>query len=110
MSVNNSDSVTGAILKDLGCVNIAYYERGLLEQLSAEAIIKHDPKYIFITLMGDEAAALRAWEALRDNPAWSELSAVRFGKTYVLPKELFHKKPNERWGESYEQIADILGY
>ena len=26
----------------------------------------------------------------------------------VLPKELFHYKPNARWGESYEYVAKIL--
>jgi hypothetical protein len=27
----------------------------------------------------------------------------------VLPKELFHQKPNERWDKSYEMLAEILG-
>ena len=30
------------------------------------------------------------------------------GRYVILPGELFHYKPNKRWGESYEYLADIL--
>ena len=26
----------------------------------------------------------------------------------VLPKDLFHYKPNNRWGESYQYLGEIL--
>ena len=42
------------------------------------------------------------------NPAWQSLSAVQNGRYVILPGELFHYKPNKRWGESYEYLADIL--
>ena len=47
-------------------------------------------------------------ELLASNPAWQGLTAVKDDKFYVLEKELFHNKPNNRWGESYEILADIL--
>lgn len=106
----NSDSMTGAMLKDLSCVNIADTEKSLLEDLSMEVIIKEDPDYIFVTTMGQSSEkALEALkESVQSNPAWNELSAVKSGRYIVLPKELFHLKPNARWGESYETLADIL--
>ena len=110
ISVKNSDSMTGAMLKDLGCINIADKEESLLEELSMEVIIREDPDFIFVTTMGssEEKALKTLQEGIQKNPAWSELSAVKNGRYHVLPKELFHLKPNARWGESYEILANIL--
>lgn len=106
----NSESMTGAMLRDLGCVNIADSDGSLLEDLSIEQIILDDPDYIFVTTMGEssEAALAALAEGIQSNPAWSELSAVKEGRYCVLPRELFHYKPNDRWGESYEMLAQIL--
>ena len=57
----------------------------------------------------DEEAALGYLEEhFESNPAWAGLSAVQNGRYEVLPKELFHYKPNARWGESYAYLAKIL--
>ena len=59
--------------------------------------------------MGDEDEALRALEnSLLKNPAWQSLSAVQQDHYFVLPKELFHYKPNARWAESYAYLAKLL--
>ena len=59
--------------------------------------------------MGSEKKALSYLDSLiAENPAWQELSAVKEGRYVVLPKELFHYKPNARWGESYGYLAEIL--
>jgi iron complex transport system substrate-binding protein len=47
-------------------------------------------------------------ENFQSNPAWAELSAVKSGSYAMLPKELFHYKPNAKWGESYEYLAKLL--
>lgn len=106
----NSSSMTGAILKDLGCRNIADSDDSLLENLSLEAILQEDPDFIFVTTQGasPEAAEKALAENLQANPAWGSLSAVKNGRYYVLPQNLFHYKPNNRWGESYEMLAEIL--
>ncbi len=103
-------TVGGEILADLGCVNIADSDESLLEDLSMEAIIAADPEYIFVTFQGydSEAAKKSVEDLLVSNPAWSSLTAVRTGNYYWLEKELFNLKPNERWGEAYQQLADIL--
>lgn len=104
------NSVGGEMLVDLGCINIADSDESLLEDLSMEAIIAADPDYIFVTTQGsDESAALQVVkETLEDNPAWSALTAVKNGNYHILDKRLYNAKPNARWGEAYQMLADIL--
>ena len=104
------DNLAGAMLEDLGCVNIAAREPSLLEELTLEAIVVEDPDCIFISVMGgDEEAALAVVEeTLGQNPAWQGLTAVQEGRVYVLPRDLFHYKPNARWAESYAFLYELL--
>ena len=78
--------------------------------MSIEKIIEQNPDFIFFVTMGaSEEKALQSMQsALEDNPAFSSLSAVKNKRYMQLPKALFHLKPNNRWGESYEFLADIL--
>ena len=110
VKVKGRDNLAGIMLEDLGCVNIAERQPYLLEELTLEAIIAENPAYVLISVMGaDTDAALQSVEqTLGRNPAWQALDAVREGRVYVLPKELFHYKPNARWGESYAYLAHIL--
>lgn len=105
-----ADNIAGVMLADLGCINIADVDSSLMDDLSLEAIIAFDPDYIFISVMGgDEDAALDVVNTtLGANPAWQALTAVSEGRIYVLPRELFHYKPNSRWSESYAYLAEIL--
>ena len=102
-------SVLGEMLADLGCVNIAD-GGGLLENLSLEGILAGDPDYIFAVLQGaDAAAAQKSLDAaLLSNPAWSGLRAVQEGRFITLDHRLYNLKPNARWGDAYEGLADIL--
>lgn len=110
VKAKGSDSMTGHMLQDLGCINIADQTEGLLEDLSLEQIVLQDPDFIFVVTMGasNEKAEKVLEDKLTSHPAWNELSAVKNGQLYSLPKELFHLKPNNRWGESYEILADYL--
>ena len=103
-------NVCGEMLDALGCVNIADSDNGLLDELSMEAIIAEDPAYIFVTVQGNDtnAAMRNVEELLVSNPAWGALAAVQNGNYYMLDKRLFNLKPNARWGEAYEILADIL--
>lgn len=103
------DNFACIMLEELGCENIASKHSSLLEELSIEEIIEEDPEYIFVTTMGNEEKALKALEdGIGANPAWNSLSAVNNDKFIVLPKDLFHYKPNARWAESYEYLAKLL--
>lgn len=107
---NSKGTVLGEILADLGAVNIADSDESLLEDLSMERIIADDPDYIFVVFQGsDQEAARKTLDAaLTSNPAWDTLSAVQNGNFYIMEKELYHLKPNARWGEAYQKVADIL--
>ena len=109
MKPKGSDTMTGQMLADLGCINIADSDASLLEELSLEAIVRADPDFVFITTIGDSAAGIAQYETeLASNPAWQGLSAVKNGNVYILPQELYHYKPNDRWGEAYENLVEIL--
>lgn len=107
---NSEGSVLGEMLAAMDCDNIADRDGSLLEQLSLEAILLHDPDYIFVVLQGsDPTDAKEVLEStLLRNPAWSTLTAVQEGRYYVMDPNLYNMKPNERWGEAYAQLADIL--
>ena len=100
----------GEMLTALGCVNVADQDGALLENLGLEGILAADPDYIFAVLQGtDKAKAQATLEAtLLSNPAWSGLRAVKEGRFYTLDPALYNLKPNGRWGQAYEQLADIL--
>lgn len=106
----NSDNIAGAILKDLGAANIADSDSGLLEDLQMESILAADPEFIFVTTMGasQEVALESLDELLHSDPAWQTLTAVKEDRVEVLPKDLFHYKPNARWGESYQMLAELM--
>ena len=83
---------------------------GTVKSPNLEEIIAADPDFILVTTMGasDEAAMAFMADTFESNPAWTGLSAVRNGRYVLLPRDLFHYKPNARWGESYAYLAKIL--
>lgn len=102
-------NVLGEMLADLGCVNIADGS-SLLEDLSLEAILAADPDYIFAVLQSADPAEAQATleQTLLQNPAWQSLRAVQEGRFYTLDQRLYNLKPNDRWGDAYEQLAELL--
>lgn len=107
---NSEGSVLGEMLSDLGCINIADSEYGLLENLSMETILAADPDFIFAVLHGSDSSKARKTleEALCSDPAWEKLTAVQEGRFMILDQKLYNLKPNARWGEAYEKLAEIL--
>ena len=106
----SQDFLLGEMLSDLGCVNVADSETSLLEELSLESILAADPDYIFVVLQGSDSTDAQETleKALLSNPAWGSLRAVQEGKFHTLEHSLYNLKPNARWGEAYEKLADIL--
>ena len=105
-SKKTEEHFAAAMLYDLGCVNIA--DGAPFSELGAEAILEAAPDFIFISLMGNEEAARKNVEELLSSPTWSSLSAVKEGRTFILPSELFHYKPCSRWDEAYEYLFKVL--
>lgn len=109
VKAKGGDNMVSGMLGDLGCTNLTSLYPSLLEELSMETIIWEDPTYIFVIPMGDERAAEATMEhMLVSNPAFAALDAVQKGRYHLLPKDLFHYKPNNRWGESYAYLAKLL--
>ena len=105
----DSSFMVGGMLSEFSCVNIADSNSSLLTDLSLEAIVQENPDYIFISCMGDMEEGMALLNStLAANPIWNRLQAVQNGRCFYLEKELFHFKPNARWGESYEKLAELL--
>ena len=96
------------IFSDFGLKNIAE-DNSALDELNLEAVIAADPDYIFVIPQGKENEAQQSYrEAFADHAVWGELRAVKSGRVFILPKDLFQYKPNARWGEAYGYIDELL--
>jgi iron complex transport system substrate-binding protein len=103
----DSNHMTAQMLDDLGAVNIA--ESSILDELSLEKILELDPDFILVVPTGGTRGAESAVKKqLASSPAWSSLNAVKNDRFIMLDRDLFHYKPNARWGEAYETLAKIL--
>lgn len=107
---NSESSIMGAMLRDLGCINLADSEASLLENLSIEYILKEDPEYIFITQRGDDEEGMKNYVSsyFEEHPLWKELKAVKNGNVYFMDKTLYNLKPNNRWAEAYRGLLEVL--
>jgi len=108
--VQDSSTMTGAMLSDLKAANLADVNQSLLHDFSLEGLINANPAYILVVPMGnDTAAAMAALEAqTKANPAWATLDAVKNDKYVILEPRLFLYKPNADWAQSYQTLFDIL--
>ena len=106
--VEKNDYFASEIFNRLGLINIAA-DDSAFDELSLEHIVAADPDYIFVVTRGDEKKALDSFDELfKNKPAWEELSAVKNGQYYLLSKDLFGLKPNDRWAESYREAYTLL--
>ena len=102
------DHFGNEIFSDLGLKSIIE-DDSLLEELSAEELLSKNPDYIFVIFMGDEKKGRESFNsAYEKNPVWSELKAVKNKHVIFLPKDLFNYKPNARWAEAYEIVAESI--
>ncbi|MBG0765459.1 MAG: ABC transporter substrate-binding protein, partial [Tissierellales bacterium] len=44
----------------------------------------------------------------QSNDAWNSLTAVKEGRVYYLPKDLYLYKPNARYPEAFKGLAEIV--
>lgn len=96
------------MLQELGAYNIANDAPLLLDGLSLEHIMTREPDYIFVSTMGNEAAAKDYVSGIFAQEGWRELTAIREGRWAFLPRELFHFKPNARWAEAYRYLVELM--
>lgn len=95
------------IIENMNLTNIASTDDKFKGELSIEYIVEEDPDYIFIVYMGNDGEE-NINRFISENDAWSTLSAYKNNNIKVLPKDLFHNKPNQKWDEAYEYIYEII--
>lgn len=105
----SSGTILGEMLRDLGCINIADSDSTLLENLSAESVIRQEPYRIFVVTMGNDTqkAVENLDRMLRQGP-WGTLEAVRENRLHIMDRRMFHIKPNAKWAQAYEELCQIL--
>lgn len=109
VKAKGGDIMVARMIDDFGLTNLTDSYPSLLEELGMETIVWENPTYIFVIPMGDEEAAQATMtHMLESNKAFASLDAVQKGRYHLLPKSLFHYKPNNRWGESYAYLAKLL--
>ncbi len=113
LEANTSLTVVGGMVSAMKAKNIVDdWENsagaGRLE-INLETVFAANPDIIVVQChAGIDAAKEQVKKTYGDNPVWQSLSAVQNGKVFYLEKTLFHNKPNSRFAEAYQKLAEIL--
>ena len=113
LQANTTNTVVGEMIEEMNAVNIVdeWENASGAERLdiNLETVYAADPDIIVVQChAGAEVAQQQIQEAYGENPVWQSLWAVQEGQVYYLEKELFHNKPNSRFAEAYQKLAEIL--
>ncbi len=113
LDANTSSTVVGGMITAMKAVNIVddWQNTDGAERLTInlETVVAADPDMIIVQChAGTDAAKEQVEETYGSNPVWQSLSAVKNGKVFYLEKSLFHNKPNSRFAEAYQKLAEIL--
>ena len=114
LSVQLEGSIAGSVVTLLGWENVAAGMAPLAKNpdaapYSMETLIEQNPEILFITSM-DKLEEIKAEMDARiaSNPAWQTIPAVRAGKVYYLPQELFLLSPGIAYPEAVETMAKCV--
>ena len=110
VSVEMKNSIAGSCADILGLDNVAadgqVTSSGTQVPYSMEKLAQDNPDIIFITTMGKkEKVEQKMKTEFQNSPAWSVLEAVKNGRVYVLPENLFLLNP----GLSYPESVEYMG-
>lgn len=108
--VQNSSGMAGAIVKDLGAVNVADEHPSLLSDFSLEAAVEANPDYVLVLAASDDTATAQKYydQVAGSNSAWQGMDAVKEGRVTMLDAAHFLYKPNADWAESYVLAGKAL--
>lgn len=108
--VQNSSGMAGAIVKDLGAVNVADEHPSLLSDFSLEAAVEANPDYVLVLAASDDTATAQKYydQVVGSNSAWQGMDAVKEGRVAMLDAAHFLYKPNADWAESYVLAGKAL--
>ena len=108
--VQNSSGMAGAIVKDLGAVNVADEHPSLLSDFSLEAAVEANPDYVLVLAASDDTATAQKYydQVVGSNSAWQGMDVVKEGRVTMLDAAHFLYKPNADWAESYVLAGKAL--
>lgn len=113
LEANTSSTVVGGMVTAMKAKNIVddWQNTDGADRLTInlETVLAANPDIIIVQChAGTDAAREQVAQTYGDNPVWQNLNAVKNGKVYYLEKSLFHNKPNSRFAEAYQKLAEIL--
>ena len=114
LSVQLDGSIAGSIVNMLGWENTAAGMTALDKNpdaapYSMETLVAQNPDIIFVTSMGEEAEIRDSMEAMfAESPAWQSVTAIRDGRVYYLPQEMFLFSPGIEYPEAVKYMARLV--
>ena len=114
LSVQLDGSIAGSIANMLGWENTASGMTALDKNpdaapYSMETLVAQNPDIIFVTSMGEEAEIRASMEAMfAESPAWQSVAAIRDGRVYYLPQEMFLFSPGIEYPEAVKYMARLV--
>ena len=114
LSVQLDGSIAGSIVNMLGWENTAAGMTALDKNpdaapYSMETLVAQNPDIIFVTSMGEEAEIRASMEAMfAESPAWQSVNAIRDGRVYYLPQEMFLFSPGIEYPAAVKYMARLV--
>jgi iron complex transport system substrate-binding protein len=111
-SMATKKSFSGDLVNRLGGGNIADLNNNFGDSyvpLSMEYITQKDPEVIFIITMGNSQKVMENFKTnMKENPIWNDVSAVKNGRIYQLPADLFTVNPGTQVAKAMLLLAEYL--
>ena len=114
LTVQLSGSIAGSVAEMLGWENVAGDMTPLEKDpdsapYSLETMVEKNPELLFVTSMGKLEEIKASMDAtMAENPAWQSVEAVRQGKVFYLPQDLFLLSPGLHYPEAVEMMAKLV--
>ena len=113
LEANTSSTVVGGMVTAMKATNIVddwpNTEKADRLTINLETVYAANPDIIIVQChAGTDAAKQQVADTYGSNEVWLALNAVKNGKVFYLEKTLFHNKPNRRFAEAYQKLAEIL--
>ena len=109
--MGTSKCFTGGLIEMLGGGNIADRAEGdgAYLPISMEFVARENPAVIFVIVHGPaDTLEPKMRRELQESEAWADVDAVKNGRVYVLPYELFAVNPGIRAADALQTLADIM--
>lgn len=110
-NMGTKNCFTGGLIELLGGGNIADHAAGdgAYLPLSMEFVARENPAVIFAIVHGPaETLEPKMRRDLQESEAWADVEAVKSGRVYVLPYELFAVNPGVRAADALQVLADAM--